>query len=351
MVLASVAISADRDQITQKLANAQATVDRLDALLSDQTSLTFTRLSGLAINEAARAQIEERQRSLFEQQLGALGADTQVLASRRSSFLLRATTVQSQIDNTRRARELLLADIARYRELVQMRMAVTRDLSELEVREAQLASDLARLESEQQDARSQAAELSAQIRQTNAQFLEQLSQELIEARSEVALNEERLRAAQDVLNRTTVYAPQAGTVLNLAFSTAGGVVSPGEAILEIVPQTPDLIATLQIRPSDRDAVFENLEVKARLSGLNSWRSPSLAGKVESISADLKTSPQGDYSFYEARVLIDSEGLRGLDAQPAAGMPIEAFVSSGQTRTLADYLLEPISAVLRRGARE
>ena len=73
--------------------------------------------------------------------------------------------------------------------------------------------------------------------------------------------------------------------------------------------------------------------------------------MDSISADLKTSPSGDYSYYEARVLIDSEGLASLETDPMPGMPVEAFVSSGQTRTLFDYLIEPISAVVRRGARE
>jgi HlyD family type I secretion membrane fusion protein len=351
MVLASVAVSSDRDQVLQQLADAEASVDRLDALLLDLPALEFTRLEKVAVNEATRAEIETRQRSLYEQQLATLGANAEVLSSRRSSLLQRANAVEDQIDNTRRARELLVVDIARLRELVDLRMAVTRDLSELEVREAQLAADLARLVSEQQDARAQAGELSAQIRQTNAQFLEKLSEDLVKARADISSAEERLRAAQDVLNRTTVYAPQAGTVLNLAFSTPGGVVRPGESILEIVPVTPDLVATLQIRPSDRDAVFEGLAVEARLSGLNAWNSPLLKGEVDSISADLKTSPAGDYSYYEARVLIDSAGLAGLETDPMPGMPVEAFVSSGQTRTLFDYLLEPISAVIRRGARE
>lgn len=351
MVLASVAVSADRDQVLQQLADAQASVDRLDALLLDLPSLDFIRLAQVAVDEETRSEIETRQRSLYDQQLGTLGANSDVLSSRRSSFLQRADAIQDQIDNTRRARELLTVDIERLRELVDLKMAVTRDLSELEVREAQMAADLARLESEQQDARAQAGELSAQIRQTNAQYLEKLSEDLVKARADVSFAEERLRAAQDVLNRTTVYAPQAGTVLNLAFSTPGGVVRPGESILEIVPTTPDLVATLQIRPSDRDAVFEGLSVEARLSGLNAWTSPLLKGEVASISADLKTSPSGDYSYYEARVLIDSAGLETLDADPMPGMPVEAFVSSGQTRTLFDYLIEPISAVIRRGARE
>ena len=351
MVLASVAVSADRDQILQYLGDAQARVDRLDALLAEAPSVRFARLASVPVSASVRAEIEARQRTLFEQQRASLLANTEVLSRRRASLLLRGDTLQDQIDNTARAQGLLREEITQMRELVELRMAINRDLSALEVREAQLASDLARLQAEQLDARSQASELTAQISRANAEFLEKLSTELVEARTEVSAGEERLRAVQDVLNRTTLYAPQAGTILNLAFSTTGGVVRPGEPILEIVPVSPELIVTLQVRPSDRDAVHEGLAVQARFSGINSWQSPALQGKVEQVSADLKTSPTGDYRFYEARVAIDPAGLSGSGIDPVPGMPVEAFVSSGRSRTLVDYLLEPITAVMRRGVRE
>ena len=78
--------------------------------------------------------------------------------------------------------------------------------------------------------------------------------------------------------------------------------------------------------------------------------PGLKGTVTNVSADLKTSPNGEFSYYEARVTIDAVTLAEMDIKVIPGMPVEAFINSGKTRTLFDYLFEPISAILRRGAR-
>ena len=117
-----------------------------------------------------------------------------------------------------------------------------------------------------------------------------------------------MRAAQDVVNRTTINAPLAGEVLNFNHNTIGGVLRPGDQILEIVPNESRLIASLEVPPTSRDSVYEGLSVRTRLSGIDSWNSPTLEGNVLDISADLKTSPRGDYSFYEARINLDREML-------------------------------------------
>ena len=153
------------------------------------------------------------------------------------------------------------------------------------------------------------------------------------------------------MNRTTVYAPQSGEILNLAFANAGAVIRPGETILEIVPDNQDLIATAEVKPSDRDSVYEGLSVEARLSGLKAWDSPLLKGEVSDISADLKTSPDGRYSYYEAKVTIEKENLSQLEVPLTPGMPIEAFIFSGEKRTFVEYLLEPVNATMRKAARE
>ena len=70
-----------------------------------------------------------------------------------------------------------------------------------------------------------------------------------------------------------------------------------------------------------------------------------------VSPDLKSAPSGDYSYYEARVILDVDTLAENGIQAAPGMPVEAFVLSGQKRTLLNYLVEPITATFRRGAKE
>jgi HlyD family type I secretion membrane fusion protein len=351
MILTDVSVAAGRDQIAKELANAEATIDRLEALLSNKSTLTFRDLEQDIVPTDVLMTTRSRQREFFAQQKGKIQADIDVLESRRAGLVQRAENHEAQIESTRRARDLVQADVKRSQKLLEQRLIRALDLSGLERDEARLSSDLARLNSEQNTALAQADEITQQIIQTRAQFKEQVSADLVAARAEILSNRERLISAQDVVNRTTLYAPQSGEILNLAFSNAGAVVRPGETILEIVPDNQDLIATAEIQPSDRDSVYEGLSVEARLSGLKAWDSPLLAGTISDISADLKTSPDGRYSFYEAQITIGEEKLGELTTPLLPGMPIEAFIFSGEKRTFLEYLLEPVNATMRKGARE
>ena len=351
MILTDVSVAAGRDQIAKELANIEASIDRLEALLAGAQRLKFRNLEQDIISEDVLTSTRARQRELFDQQRSKLRADIDVLNSRRTGLIERAANHEAQITSTRRAQDLVAADIERSRLLLDQRLIRALDLSGLERDEARLSSDIARLISEQSTARAQADEISQQIVQRQAEFRQQVSADLVTTRSELLANKERLVSAQDVVNRTTVYAPQSGEILNLAFANAGAVIRPGETILEIVPDNQDLIATAEVKPSDRDSVYEGLSVEARLSGLKAWDSPLLKGEVSDISADLKTSPDGRYSYYEAKVTIEKENLSQLEVPLTPGMPIEAFIFSGEKRTFVEYLLEPVNATMRKAARE
>lgn len=351
MILTDVSVAAGRDQIAKELANIEASIDRLEALLAGAQRLKFRNLEQDIISEDVLTSTRARQRELFDQQRSKLRADIDVLNSRRTGLIERAANHEAQITSTRRAQDLVAADIERSRLLLDQRLIRALDLSGLERDEARLSSDIARLISEQSTARAQADEISQQIVQRQAEFRQHVSADLVTTRSELLANKERLVSAQDVVNRTTVYAPQSGEILNLAFANAGAVIRPGETILEIVPDNQDLIATAEVKPSDRDSVYEGLSVEARLSGLKAWDSPLLKGEVSDISADLKTSPDGRYSYYEAKVTIEKENLSQLEVPLTPGMPIEAFIFSGEKRTFVEYLLEPVNATMRKAARE
>lgn len=350
VVLADVAAFAGRDQLAQDLVNHQASVERLTALLDGKTTLEFSDMQDYGVNTEQLTESLARQKSLFEQQRRTLTADVDVLVSRKRSLADGANNKQSQIDNLKNALELLRNELELKRGYLKEQLIQADQVTRLEREEASMMGDLSRLTTDQQNDRSQALEIERQIIQARARFAEKITSDLLESRAKVTEMQERLSAAQDVVNRTTINAPQAGVVLNLKFSTTGGVVRAGEAILEIVPSESELIAVVQVRPADRDTVYEGLDVETRLSGLHSWQVPGLKGTVTNVSADLKTSPNGEFSYYEARVTIDAVTLAEMDIKVIPGMPVEAFINSGKTRTLFDYLFEPISAILRRGAR-
>ncbi|MCR9080160.1 MAG: HlyD family type I secretion periplasmic adaptor subunit [Hyphomonadaceae bacterium] len=352
MVLTDIAASAGRDQVTQDLVNHLASIDRLTALLAGNSEIAFTELSDdVEIRPEDYDEILARQRDLFAQQNRRLSADVRVLRSRAEGLAESARNQQAQIESQKRSVGIIEADLVKKESLLAENLVSGDAVVQLQ-RDLTLAeSELFRLNAAQEQNLIEAREVRNQIIQTEERFAEDLTQELLEARASAAEAGEQLRAAQDVVNRTTLFAPRSGEVLNLKYSTLGGVVQPGEAVVEIVPREAQLVASLEIFPADRDGVYEGLRVMTRLSGFDSWRSPSMEGKIMDVSPDLKSAPSGDYSYYEARVVLDVDTLAENGIQAAPGMPVEAFVLSGQKRTLLNYLVEPITATFRRGAKE
>lgn len=351
LILTDVAAQAGRDQLAQTYLSHRASVDRLTALLEGEEDWSFhDDTKAVNVNESVRADIFSRQQTLFSQQKQSYEADINVLTNRKQNFESAAEAAQGQIDSLDSELKIVKQELTVKQALLLEGLIQKNEVIRLERDEAGLEAELSRLQAEQLAARASAREVETQITQTQAHFQEKINAELVTMRQNALIEQERLTAAQDVVNRTIIYAPQAGEIFNLNFVTKGGVVRPGEDILEIVPMIKNVVATLELRPSDRDVVHNGLRVNTRLAGLNNWSTPSLDGEVINVSADLKTSPRGDYQYYEARILLHENKLEDPDVEIniIPGMPVEAFIFSGHSRTLLGYLWEPISGTIRRG---
>jgi len=349
--LQATASQAVRDEILQEIATSLASLARLEALRDEEASPDFSALEALELGRVDRSAVIERQQDLFDQQRQSFGADLGVLQARRDGASDSIRLYRQQILTTQRA----LAAAEDQAELLQQRvdrqMARIDELRAMERDVANLETQIAGLRGEAQQAEAAVEDLESQIAQTEANFLRIISTEQLEVRTTLDAARERLGAAQDILNRIVISAPQAGEVLNLAFSTRGGVVRPGEAILEIVPEVEEVTVSARIGPGDRAAVFQGQAVRTHFTAYKSWMTPRLDGEVTSVSADLKTDQVTGDPYYEVRIVVPSDQvdrLEGLALTP--GMPAQVFIFSGTRRTTLDYLLEPISESLFRGAR-
>lgn len=351
LTLEETASLAVRDEILQEMASLTASVQRLDALGEGLEAPDFAILDTFELDAAARREILDRQDDLFEQQKQAFDADIAVLTARRDGSRTARTLHAQQITVTRRALAAARDQLELVEDRVSRQMARLDEQRALERDVASLEAEISRLQTQAQEAETLEQDLDGQIAQAEAAFARQISAELLEARTDLQTVEERLGAAQDVLNRSVITAPQSGEVLNLRFSTRGGVVRPGEAILEIVPDAGEITASVRIRPTDRAAVYEGQAVRTRMTAFKSWMTPRLDGEVVSVSADLKTDPVTGVAYYEVRVMIpaiEMDKLGDLDVIP--GMPVEVFIFSGNSRTTLEYIFEPISESLFRGSR-
>ena len=180
--------------------------------------------------------------------------------------------------------------------------------------------------------------------------LNEVVEELRDAETRLSDLRERLSAARHVLTRTHVPAPVSGTVVNLQVFTRGGVVRPGQPLMEIVPAGDELVIEAQVEPTDIDVVYEGLPAQVRLTAFSHLTTPILTGTVVQVSADSLFDERTGAPYYVARVTLDPDqpGLEGLKLQP--GMPAEVLIVTG-TRTPIDYLLKPIVTSFGRALRE
>ena len=351
VVLVDTATLASRDLVVQEYAALAASVERMRALQTDQAELTFEALDGLDLGDEERLEIMRREEELFAQQRVTLGADQTVLRSRRTAAAKIRDARTGQIEIARRALVAAQEELKLNQSLLDQQLARKDQVTSAQRLVANLEADIARLASERSDAASTIVDLDAQLAQAGAQFSEENSAALLEANAALLAAEERLSAAQDVLNRSVITAPVSGEILNMKLATVGGVIQPGDTLMEIVPSISEVTASVRVRPSDRSSVFEGQTVRTQFSSYRGWQAPRLEGEIVGVSADLKTDPATSANYYEARITIPQSELdRTQDVDVIPGMPVDVFIYSGKSRTFFDYVFEPLMESLFRGLR-
>jgi len=162
---------------------------------------------------------------------------------------------------------------------------------------------------------------------------------------------ERRTAVEDRLQRTDIRAPQSGTVNELFVHTIGGVVSPAEKLVTLVPWDAILKIQAKLSPTDIDQVFSGQSVKLRFSAFNQRTTPELSGRITYVSAATSNDPATGETYYLADVGVAEAELAKLgDNRLVPGMPVEVFIST-EERTAFSFLSKPLTDQFSRAFRE
>jgi len=351
VVLQKTVSLSNRDQVVQEYGALAASTARLKALQSGAAKPSFAALDRLDLGADERGEIINRETSLFHQQRNSLVADIAVLTARITAAQQTQKSRANQIVIAQRALASAKGELDVIQDMFSQQLARRDQVTSSERLVATLEGDIARLRSQSDDAKASELDFKAQVSQTRARAAQENAASLLSTSAELLAAEERLNAAQDVLDRAVISAPVSGKVLNMAFSTIGGVVRSGETLMEIVPKIDEVTAAVQIAATDRSSIFEGQLVRTQFSSYKGWQAPRLEGEIIDVSADLKTDPVTSVSYYEARIRVPaSELARTTNVDIIPGMPVDAFIYSGKSRTLMDYLLEPLGESLFRGLR-
>jgi len=286
----------------------------------------------------------EARRSALEGQLEILDQRLTQLQEQRQGLLAERAARAEQI-------RLIEEELIGLRELNEKGFAPRTRVLALERAAAELQGELGSFESQIATIDERRGETRLQMIQLRNDVQEQVATTLRDVQDQVFDLEERLVALRDVVRRTEIVAPQAGTVLGLKVFTDGAVIRPGDPVLDLVPEDQPLVIQAQVDPMDADVVYPGLEAEVRFSALNQRTTPIVFGKVTQISADAFTDQNSGRSFYRAKIEVDESEMEKLaDFTLTPGMPAEVIIGTGE-RTALDYFVKPLTDRLARAFRE
>jgi HlyD family secretion protein len=246
---------------------------------------------------------------------------------------------------------LVETELSGVRDLYDKHLVQLSRLTTLERDAARLAGERAQYIAQRAQAKGKITETELQIIQIDKDLVSDVSKDLREANDKIGELVERKVTAEDQLRRVDIRAPQDGMVLQSTVHTVGGVITAGDTIMLIVPQTDDLQVEAKVNPQDIDKLQVGQKTLLRLSAFNQRTTPELNGVVTRVSPDTTTDQRTGQSYYTIRVSMPPQEVARLgDVRLIPGMPVEAFVQTGE-RTLLSYLIKPLSDQLMRAFRE
>jgi HlyD family secretion protein len=246
---------------------------------------------------------------------------------------------------------LVEKELTGVRDLYDKHLVQLSRLTTLERDMARLSGERAQYIAARAQAKGKITETELQIIQVDKDMVSDVSKDLRETNDKIGEFVERKVTAEDQLRRVDIRAPQDGMVLQSTVHTVGGVITAGDAIMLIVPQTDDLQVEAKVNPQDIDKLQVGQKTLLRLSAFNQRTTPELNGVVTRVSPDVTTDQRTGQSYYTIRISMSPEEVARLgDVKLIPGMPVEAFVQTGE-RTLISYLIKPLSDQLMRAFRE
>lgn len=293
-----------------------------------------------AAGDAWMRQVIDTQEQLFRSRRSALLAEQQAISESIRGQDASLQGYQEMLVARRNQLGFIEEDLKGMRSLVAEGYAPRNKQTELERMGAEARTSLADIEGNIQRLRSSMAELKLRAQQRAQEYRKEVDTQLAEVRREVQADGDKLRASGEELGRTVIRAPADGQVVGLVAQTVGGVVTPGQKLMDIVPEKEMLLLETKVPPHLVDRVRGGAPADVRFSSFSHSPQLVLEGQVESISGDLLAEPNQP-PYYLARVAVTPAGMRVLGErvmQP--GMPVEVIIRTGE-RSVLTYLLHPL----------
>lgn len=347
--LNEIAARARLDLFKKQYVAALATEARLLAERNEKATITFPKEILDQLDDPEVKDTVESQKRLFESRRDSLLSQTDILKKRQGQFKNQIKGLRSQIEAATAQIGFLQQEINAVSTLLRQGNAQKPRLLALQRAQADLKGKRGDYEATISRTKQEIAEADLQILNIHNDFSNKLAAEYKENVDKLADLQERLKASVDIMDRIIITAPLSGIITDLQAHTVGGVIRPGDKIMDIVP-TDELLVQAAVSPQDIDVVTEGLEARVRLNAYKSRNTPMITGKVIYVSADRFENQQTGQSFYWARIKMNPDELAKNKLRLTPGMPSDVLIITGE-RSLVAYLMAPITDSLQKAFRE
>ncbi len=300
-------------------------------------------------------QVLAMQRSEMRARSGSVSAQQSVLGQRAKQLGEQQGGYVKQRQSLREQQRLIAEELAGLKSVAEKGFASMNRVRALERAQAELQGQEAQMVAEYARAGQGIGETRMQSLSVSSDRLTQIENDLKDTQSKLSETLPKLVATREQLQHSQVRAPATGQVVGLQVFTVGGVVSPGQKLMDIVPDGKELVIQAQLSPTDADDVYEGQKAQIRFASVHNRTLPLITGSVRTVSADSFTDEKTGRSYFRVELVVPEAELNRVrsvlgNGELRPGLPIEAVLTV-RKRTALQYLLEPLAGALWRSGHE
>jgi HlyD family secretion protein len=300
---------------------------------------------------AEREELLASERGLFMARANARRGRQELAETHTNQLEKQITALEAQLKSNGKQADITGGELSGVEELLRQKLVTLPRATALQKEAAHLDGVGGQLNAQIAETRAKVSETRLQALQSEETFRSEVMRDLREAEAKEGELVERNLAARDQMARTIIRAPTAGIIHELTLHTVGGVITPAEVLMLVVPDDDTLAIEARLGADKVDQVHVGQTAHVRMSSLNQRMTPELAGIVELVSADIVRDAQSGATYYSVRIALPADEVHRLGSlHLIPGMPAEIFLET-ESRTMLSYLFKPLTDQLSRTFRE
>jgi HlyD family type I secretion membrane fusion protein len=289
----------------------------------------------------ARGASLSAQQSVLKQRGGQLVQQQNGYVEQRAAVIEQQRLIAQELEGLKAIAAKGWASMNRVREL-------QRAQADLHGQEGQMSSSYAQASQGIGETRMQSLSLSRDK-------LTEIESDLKDTQAKLSETLPKLIAVREQLNQSQVRAPATGQVVGLTVFTVGGVVAPGQTLMDIVPDGKALIVQAQLKPTDADDIFKGQTAQVRFVSVHNRSLPLFEGTVRTVSADSFKDEKSGRAYFRAEIVVPEKELNRVrdvlgNGELRPGLPVEVVLTV-RKRSALQYLFDPLTSALWRSGHE